>query len=206
MNAKARTKTADAAVSGKKLIAQKSFNQNKFRAFIELRHESEIWVKGQFIHWRWFNGPEIEITTLAPELKQKLLNAHYFVSRQKNDVLNAIKMVWHEAAKQNDFFRGADELQLSRLIAKKRFNGGQAAAFLEMRRASEFWVYGKFYDPRGVRGPEVQIELEISENLKEEFLFRETWTEPMSEKMLEIVHLAWKQAAEKDSFFKGLTA
>lgn len=198
---------AVAAITGKKLISQKIFNREKARAFLELRHENEIWVKGQFLDWRWYEGPEFQITTLPQEVVDTFVNENHFASSKSLNLRQAIKLAWHEAAKQNSFFDGADICMQNHLLAKRAYNGGQAAAFLEIRNGSEFWVYGKFYDPRrSVRGPEVKIELNLSPAVKEELLLRESWPEPMTATVKEAVIQAWMQAAQKDSFFKGLIA
>ncbi len=203
---KNNTLSVIAAITGKKLISKKIYNQEKTRAFLELRNKNEIWVRGQFHDWHWLDGPEFQVDTLPDEIKQIFLNENHFATSKSSDLRQAIKIAWHEAAKKHVFFKGADVFQEDHLLAKRTYNCGQAAAFLEVRDGSEFWVYGKFYEPRSVRGPEIKIELDLTPEVKEELLLRESWTEPMTTTVKNAVLQAWKQAAEKNSFFNGLIA
>lgn len=195
-----------AAVTGKKLISKKIFNQEKIRVFLELRHEKEIWVRGQFQDWHWFDGPEFQITTLSEDVKNILINENHFSASKSNYLRQAIKLAWHEAAKQDAFFKRADVCQEDHLLAKRVYNCGSNEMFLEIRGGSELWVYGKFYDNKWFRGPEVKVELNLSSEVKEELLLREGWTEPMSKTIKDVVDQAWKQAAEKHPFFEKLIA
>ena len=76
------------------------------------------------------------------------------------------------------------EMPSNKLLAKKFFSKGSAAAFLEIREGKEFWVYGKFYDPRGNRGPEVKIDSYISCPAPLIFLAIRILTEPMPRTLL----------------------
>lgn len=90
------------------------------------------------------------------------------------------------------------------LVARKDLCGGQAAAFLEVRNGN-FFVYVKIYEPRGFYGPEVKVNLEhIDKKILDELKSRSTWAEPMSDNAQKAINEAWKQAAEKDSYFKEL--
>lgn len=189
-----------AAACGKKLIKEQEFNHGRAKAFLELRAHDEIWALGRVKHHKWEDETEVQIF-LPTDLKNALTNAI-----QTAEFLKAVKIAWHEAAKQDAFFKGVDVCLEDHLLAKRIYNNGQAAAFLEMRNGSELWVYGKFYDPRGNRGPEVKIELNLSPEEKEELLLREGWVKTMSPEVQKIVLQAWKQASEKDSFFRGLIA
>lgn len=195
-----------AAFTGKKLISKKNFNQEKIRVFLELRNENEIWVRGQFQDWKWLDGPEFQITTLSENVKNILINENHFSASKSYELRQAIKMAWHEAAKLNGFFKCADIFQKNHLLAKRVYNRGTNEMFLEMRDGSELWVYGKFYDNRWILGPEVKVEIGLTSELREELLLREGWTEPMTETVKEVVLRAWKQAAEKHSFFEGAIA
>lgn len=201
-----RASAVVAAFTGKKLIAKKIFTQKKVRVFLELRNGNEIWVRGQFQDWHWFDGPEFQITTLPEDVKNTLLKENPFSASKSLNFRQAIKLAWHEAAKQNRFFKCADIFQENHLLAKRVFNSGSNEMFLEIRDGLELWVYGRFYDTRWLRGPEVKIELELTPELHEELLLRESWTEPMTETVKGIVLQAWKQASEKHSFFEGAIA
>ena len=89
------------------------------------------------------------------------------------------------------------EMPSNKLLAKKFFSKGSAAAFLEIREGKEFWVYGKFYDPRGNRGP-------VSQDIRQELLKRRSWGEPMSSAIQTAINEAWLEAAEKCDWFEPL--
>jgi|GEM_PF-2231114 hypothetical protein len=96
------------------------------------------------------------------------------------------------------------EMPSNKLLAKKFFSKGSAAAFLEIREGKEFWVYGKFYDPRGNRGPEVKIDFPVSQDIRQELLKRRSWGEPMSSAIQTAINEAWLEAAEKCDWFEPL--
>lgn len=201
-----RTLAVMAAFTGKKLISKKIYNQEKTRAFLEVKNGNEIWVRGQHQDWHWIDGPEFQLTTLSEDVKNTFFNENHFTTSKSHTLRQAIKMAWHEAAKQNDFFNGADSCLENHVLAKRVYNNGQNAAFLEMRNGSEFWIYGKFYDSRWFFGPEVKIELNLTETLKEEFLLHDAWSVPLSATAKQLIKQAWKQAAEKHPFFEKLIA
>ncbi len=193
-----------AALCGKKLIAKKEYNHGKTRVLLELRKDNEIWAVGQSREWNWVDGPEIQLTNLPKTVMEELISSSDYKSFNAKQ---AIDLAWHAAAKINDFFIGADIFLQDHLIARRAYNGGQATAFLEIRQGSEFWIYGKFYDPRGVRGPEIKIELNLSPEVKEELLLRDSWGTPFRSDAAKLaVKQAWLIAAHQHPFFAGLIA
>ena len=92
----------------------------------------------------------------------------------------------------------------NKLLAKYYSAKNEAAAFLELRNVG-FWVFGQFYDPRGVRGPEVKIDLsDIEERLLEKLKKRASWAEPIFQELEDVINTAWERAAAACPWFSFL--
>lgn len=188
------------------LIAKCTYNNGCNAAFLEVRNDLELWVYGKIYGKFDARGPEVKIDLkLSPEVFSEIVYHSSWNFPWSVAALVALRNIWREAARLNSFFKGVGNYKIENtLLARRSYNGGQNVAFLEVRNASDFWVYGKFYDFQGVRGPEVKIDLKLSAQAKEELLLRTSWVDPMSQSVRNSVLKAWKLAAQQHPFFKNL--